>query len=236
MNTNQKSTNIKNTKDIFLQFQKIAYTNSLEIAGNQFLARVKVDDGEFVTPNSDDRSQMAWDVVDQETVEHIKTLRKEKMPDGELYFLKVSMETLLNESNLSAFLDLLSDTCGDKPDCYILELHEDVDEDLLDDIWDVIKERGFGIALDNYGRREEHKVLLLSFPFDFCVFDAQRVTAAGDGGAVEYCNERRIGSLIKRVENRRHMLAAKITKATLVQGDFVSAPELIHQGIQKIVN
>lgn len=235
MSTNQESN--KTAKDLFIERQALAFTDSKELAGYQYRAKVRVSDGKYVTPNSEEAARMPWPEVDLELINILKTLKGDNAQESGCRYINVSLETLKNHTVLKALLSNLAEYAGIAEKHFALVIHHDIDEELLDACWALLKQYGFRICLDNFGLNEWHKELLIQFKWDGVNFLADRLFQdVPDVDVLEYCHDRNITTLYKNVSKAAELNMLEVIKPTLIQGKIVEYPKLLHQGIRGAVD
>ncbi|CAM5561215.1 EAL domain-containing protein [Eoetvoesiella caeni] len=203
--------------------QKIMSADNGQVVGYEALARW-TDLDKTLTPSE---CIPNWKRTDIEMMSMLTDCEFHKSIDTNFLFINVSPHTLACAKSFELWLDALGELSKQLPGQCVVEITEQVPDALLKARWKTIQSQKVGLALDDFGDGHSQFSRLHRHDWDYCKFNAVRLSNLMDAGALVYCQNSGIRTIVERVETEHQRYMAQLVGMEWQQGFYYNEPTLI---------
>lgn len=208
-------------------FQIIWHVESLSsksVLGVEFLARW-VSNGQPASPA--DIRFVDWKQVDLDMISTLHSAFDFNNAIFDRMFINVSNETFSCDTAFEAWLSQLVSLKEHSGKLIVIEITEGITPKILYSRWKSLEEKGFQMALDDFGAYYSTLGRLSAYDWAFCKFDEPLRFSSDMVKAAEYCQKNGICMIAERVESKEMLIIARARGMLNQQGYYHHEPELM---------
>ncbi len=142
-------------------------------------------------------------------------------------FINVSDQTLAKDSAFSNWMAATNELVQSINGRCVIEITEEISDHLLRRRWASLRALDVDLAVDDFGDGQSQLRRLRAHDWDYCKFDAKRTIDMRDAGALLYCHNTHITTIIEKVETQSQRILGTLCGLDWQQGYFFAMPKLL---------
>lgn len=189
-------------------------------------------EGQMLTP-SELSSPPNWGLVDIEIARFIQDNLCHCSEEYQALFVNVSEQTLKSDIIFHSWAQIIRAITKNYPLRLVIEITEGVQDKSLAFRWSSLTAMGVNLALDDYGDKNSSMARLLSYDWNYCKFDARKLSSFEDYSAILHCRRKGIHLIAEQVETPPSEENAKLLGLVWQQGFLHGKPTVIEKSLNR---
>lgn len=189
-------------------------------------------EGQVFTP-SGLSSPPNWGVVDIEVARFIQDHLCHCSEEYQTLFVNVSEQTLKSDIIFHTWAEIIRAITTNHPSRLVIEITEGVQDESLAFRWGALTAMGVSLALDDYGDKNSSMSRLIGYDWDYCKFDARKLSSFDGFTAILHCRRKGIHLIAEQVETPPLEENAKLLGLVWQQGFLHGKPIAVEKSLNR---